>query len=459
MAPKEFLMGQFCGLKRSRTTPVPRFDGEHWVFRYSSRPGTCNRTQPAIGQHESIPHARYAHQVVYDSRTRTAYLHGGNTGRLLESGTLGDHVHGDDALAEQRLDDFWSMSLTQPAREEIVRRGTSKSHVNGAFRETYKTLPALQALQFLQVEVADPTSEEGEVLREASCATHWALRAFVWGDISTLSGNRGSEPRNIFSPAEVIFAGALLSIVVEVTSILGIATEVKQGRMEKCAKKLIGRRVFELDKLIHEEASDRTIAFNSAMSGDMPLNTGSPMPSTRKCHRAYERRWNTCLTWTSTRVTRHRHLSPLRINLLRIRTLLEIRCYSPVLRSAVTYEHWWWMAPLVAAWHFQTAKFLRDNPTARDFYGANVYVRNNHGKTPLHLSSQSSDLKGPNIALSLFQYIRAEERPHYPVASSGTIQYGRIEVVRVLLEHGTNVDAEDDDRKIINQVMPGILSY
>jgi hypothetical protein len=83
------------------------------VFRYSSRPGTWTRTQPALGQPDSVPHARYAHQVVYDPQTRTAYLHGGNAGRLLESGVLGDHVHGDDALAEQRLDDFWSMSLSR----------------------------------------------------------------------------------------------------------------------------------------------------------------------------------------------------------------------------------------------------------------------------------------------------------------------------------------------------------
>jgi len=158
----------FCGLKRSRTTPVPRLDGEHWVFRYSSRPGTWTRTQPSIVQHDSVPHARYAHQVVYDSQTRTAYLHGGNAGRLLESGTLGDHVHGDDALAEQRLDDFWSMSLSRPAREEIVRRGTFQIRCQ-QFRETCMTLPAVQALRFLQAEVAevaDPASEEGEVLRE-----------------------------------------------------------------------------------------------------------------------------------------------------------------------------------------------------------------------------------------------------------------------------------------------------
>ncbi|KAI0271999.1 hypothetical protein BGY98DRAFT_179806 [Russula aff. rugulosa BPL654] len=65
----------------------------------------------------------------------TAYLHGGNAGRLLESGTLGDYVHGDDALAEQRLDDFWSTSLSRPAREEIVRRGTFRIRCQ-QFRET-----------------------------------------------------------------------------------------------------------------------------------------------------------------------------------------------------------------------------------------------------------------------------------------------------------------------------------
>ena len=102
---------RFCGLKRTRTSPIPQLDGEHWVFRYGSRPGAWVRTRPAPSQSDNAPSARYAHQVVYDTRTHTAYLHGGNAGRLLESGALGDNVHGNDALAEQRLDDFWSMSL------------------------------------------------------------------------------------------------------------------------------------------------------------------------------------------------------------------------------------------------------------------------------------------------------------------------------------------------------------
>jgi muskelin len=105
--------GRFCGLKRTRASPVPQLDGEHWVFRYSSRPGIWVRTRPASSQPGDAPSARYAHQVVYDTRTRIAYLHGGNAGRLLESGALGDNVRGNDALVEQRLDDFWSMSLSR----------------------------------------------------------------------------------------------------------------------------------------------------------------------------------------------------------------------------------------------------------------------------------------------------------------------------------------------------------
>lgn len=83
------------------------------MFRYSSKPGSWTRTQPTSAQLDSVPSVRYAHQVVYDSRTRIAYLHGGNAGRLLESGALGDHIHGNDALAEQRLDDLWGMSLSR----------------------------------------------------------------------------------------------------------------------------------------------------------------------------------------------------------------------------------------------------------------------------------------------------------------------------------------------------------
>ena len=52
------------------------------------------------------PVARCACQVVYDPRSRTFYLFGGNAGL-----TRRDAVGSDAPEAEERLDDFWSMKL------------------------------------------------------------------------------------------------------------------------------------------------------------------------------------------------------------------------------------------------------------------------------------------------------------------------------------------------------------
>ena len=69
---------RFCGLKRTRPTPLPPLDREHWVFRYSSRPGNWTRTNLPPPGGDTAPPARYARQVVYDGWTRIAYLHGGS---------------------------------------------------------------------------------------------------------------------------------------------------------------------------------------------------------------------------------------------------------------------------------------------------------------------------------------------------------------------------------------------
>ena len=150
----------------------------------------------------------------------------------------------------------------------------------------------------------------------------------------------------------------------------------------------------------------------------------------------------------------------------------------------------YYVAPLVAALaegHSQTAKLLRDNganPNVRGLngttplhsaafygefeivrilldFGANVNARNTHGKTPLHLSSQGWGMKDPRISQSLSnvakllldrgadRYARENDRiiPLHLAA-----QYERVEVVRVLLEHGTNVDGEEDDHEIAESV-------
>jgi hypothetical protein len=125
----------FCGLTRfnhsipcgmpesvvsSQAQAMLRDNLLDWVYRYDSRPGKWMQSlripdQPA----RQRPKPRFAHQVVYNPRTRTVFLHGGNAG-----GSKDKSIHAvDDAAGEQRedeqltdakderLDDFWKMNL------------------------------------------------------------------------------------------------------------------------------------------------------------------------------------------------------------------------------------------------------------------------------------------------------------------------------------------------------------
>ncbi|THH12462.1 hypothetical protein EW146_g7673 [Bondarzewia mesenterica] len=100
------------------------------------------------------PRIRYAHQVVYDTRRKTLYLHGGNAGRLLETGEPDDGNSSDDGSSEQRLDDLWSMQLKRPHPEEIARRAIYEVRCQ-QFREMCSDTPPVKALKFLQTEVSE----------------------------------------------------------------------------------------------------------------------------------------------------------------------------------------------------------------------------------------------------------------------------------------------------------------
>ena len=78
---------------------------------------------------EVEPIARCAHQVVYDPRTQTFYVHGGNaggsvgvppideTGREIprDADDVAEGGEERDDFTEPRLDDFWSMKLERYA--------------------------------------------------------------------------------------------------------------------------------------------------------------------------------------------------------------------------------------------------------------------------------------------------------------------------------------------------------
>ncbi|KAA1472915.1 hypothetical protein DENSPDRAFT_839309 [Dentipellis sp. KUC8613] len=170
----------FCGLTRQRKGQLPRLEttASSWICRY--RDSTWMRILPedvdsdadaellSGTSEERQPRARYAHQVVYNSKTKTVYLHGGNAGRLLENGEMDDKQTGEDAVEEQRLDDFWSMKLKRPGPDEVIRRAQFQIRCQ-QFRELCTQVPAVQALKFLQTqvsEVVDHGSSEAQTFRD-----------------------------------------------------------------------------------------------------------------------------------------------------------------------------------------------------------------------------------------------------------------------------------------------------
>lgn len=112
---------RFCGLTRQAQTTILPVEQPHWVYRYDSWPGSwtpilsnlSNKDQESPTHRNEEPIARYAHQVVYNPRTKTAYLHGGNAGVI----GVPDSV---DELAtptpqntgrEKRLSDLWELKF------------------------------------------------------------------------------------------------------------------------------------------------------------------------------------------------------------------------------------------------------------------------------------------------------------------------------------------------------------
>ena len=128
----------FCGLTRHRPASaqtVLESESPYWIYRYDrpELPGKWTQILPEKDAVEDdLPLPRFAHQVVYHSKSGVLYMHGGNGGisdddeeeepelerRPASSGTgveagvvitmPGIPKDGDE---ERRLDDFWRMEI------------------------------------------------------------------------------------------------------------------------------------------------------------------------------------------------------------------------------------------------------------------------------------------------------------------------------------------------------------
>src|SRR5438477_10573574 len=82
-----FLFFRFCGLTRKQQAgaeTICQSKAPNWVYRYDIRPGKwmqiLQEGENRDGRMVEEPTPRYAHQVVYDTKTKTVFMHGGNAG-------------------------------------------------------------------------------------------------------------------------------------------------------------------------------------------------------------------------------------------------------------------------------------------------------------------------------------------------------------------------------------------
>ncbi|BFZ08913.1 hypothetical protein BsWGS_11952 [Bradybaena similaris] len=103
----------FSGLSRDKDKR-DNVKNSFWVYDIHKDKWSCIYKNENIGQQywtkmqhvEPVP--RFAHQLVYDHIRKVHYLFGGNPGK--------------DSLPRLRLDDFWSLKLSRPSSEYLLRR-------------------------------------------------------------------------------------------------------------------------------------------------------------------------------------------------------------------------------------------------------------------------------------------------------------------------------------------------
>ncbi|KAJ3783538.1 Muskelin N-terminus-domain-containing protein [Lentinula aff. detonsa] len=163
----------FGGLIHDRAThPRSLTESSDWLYRYSSRPGKWEKihtleehqkrsaspsSSPSQDGTRANPPPRFAHQVVYDPDSKTAYLHGGTM--MVDS----ELREGNDGLSEEapmkRLSDFWKMTLRRLSSSELIRRSAYLIRQQ-QFKEMCKTQAPVQSLIYLQNHVSQVVNHD-----------------------------------------------------------------------------------------------------------------------------------------------------------------------------------------------------------------------------------------------------------------------------------------------------------
>ncbi|XP_072181671.1 muskelin-like [Diadema setosum] len=121
-----------------------------WVYYIKQGRWSCvykneNNDQQYWKQQQHVePCPRYAHQLVYDHLHKRHYLFGGNPGNHNRQ--------------RPRLDDFWSLELCRPTKEELLRRCKYLIRRH-RFQETAMSNP-MMALSYLQGDLAQMVNHE-----------------------------------------------------------------------------------------------------------------------------------------------------------------------------------------------------------------------------------------------------------------------------------------------------------
>jgi len=133
-----------------------------WVYHVASR--TWNKIyhnentghQYWNTMQNTEPRPRFAHQLVYDSKSKVHYLFGGNPGE-------NDYPH-------ERLDDFWALQLTRPGSDFVLSRAMFILRKQ-QYSEMCAAGDQLAALAFLREAVAAvvPKEDMGQFNSLAMC--------------------------------------------------------------------------------------------------------------------------------------------------------------------------------------------------------------------------------------------------------------------------------------------------